>query len=189
MRAGPKGAVAADPLSFAGWPAARARRRQKFVGEYLTTARGKGAGKPFDLRPFQREIVKGAFAPGVRTALVSIPRANGKTMLAAALGIAELFVGDPSAEVLVVASDQRQSAITLRYAKRVVELIPLLEKRIQIYADRLYCPENDSTLLPLPAEVGALHGRGWRVQRLDARGTVRSKPLPQAGHVTPLVTQ
>jgi hypothetical protein len=44
------------------------------------------------LRPFQREIVRGAFAPSVRTALVSIPRANGKTMLAVALGIAEMFV-------------------------------------------------------------------------------------------------
>jgi phage terminase large subunit-like protein len=158
MRAGPKGTVTADPLSLVGWPTNRARRRQKFIGEYLTTPRGKGAGKPFDLRPFQREIIKGSFAPGVRTALVSIPRANGKTMLAAALGLAELFVGDPSAEVLVVASDQRQSAITLRYAKRMVELNPELAERVQVYADRLYLPENDATLLPLPAEVGALHG-------------------------------
>jgi phage terminase large subunit-like protein len=158
MRAGPKGSVTADPLSFAGWSASRAKRRERFVGEYLITPRGKGAGEPFDLRPFQREIVRGAFAPGIRTALVSIPRANGKTMLASALGIAELFVGDPSAEVLVVASDQRQANITLRYARRMVELNPELSERVQVYADRLYLPENDALLLPLPAEPGALHG-------------------------------
>jgi hypothetical protein len=35
-------------------------------------------------------------------------------MLAAALGLAELFVGAASAEVLVVASDQRQANITLK---------------------------------------------------------------------------
>ena len=158
MRAGPKGTVKADPLDFTGWPSNRARRREKFIGEYLITPRGHGAGEPFKLRPFQREIIRGSFAPGIRTALVSIPRANGKTMMAAALGLAEMFVGAASAEVLVVASDQRQANITLRYARRMVELNPALAERVQVYADRLYLPENDATLLPLPAEPGALHG-------------------------------
>ncbi|RUP03026.1 MAG: terminase large subunit [Mycobacterium sp.] len=158
MKAGPKGSVLAAPLDLSRYPTGRAKRREKFIGEHLVTPRGHGAGEPFDLRPFQRQIVRGSFAPGIRTALVSIPRANGKTMLAAALGVAELFVGDLSAEVLVVASDQRQANITLRYARRMVELNPVLEERVQVYADRLYLPENDATLLPLPAEPGALHG-------------------------------
>src|SRR5262245_17639382 len=114
MKAGPKGTVKADPLDFSGWPTGRAKRRERFIGEYLVTPRGVGAGEPFDLRPFQREIIRGAFAPGIRTALVSIPRANGKTMLASGLGLAEMFVGPPSAEVLIVASDQRQANITLK---------------------------------------------------------------------------
>jgi phage terminase large subunit-like protein len=158
MRAGPKGTVRAAPLDLSRYPDDRARRRERFIGKYLVTPRGQGAGEPFKLRTFQREIIGGAFAPGIRTALVSIPRANGKTMLAAALSLAELFVGPPSAEVLVVASDQRQANITLKYAKRMVELNPILAERVQIYADRLYLPENDATLLPLPAEPGALHG-------------------------------
>lgn len=158
MKAGPKGTVSAVPLAFRGWPKGRARRRERFIGEYLITPRGVGAREPFKLRPFQREIIGGAFAPGIRTALVSIPRANGKTMLAAGLGVAELFVGPPSAEVLIVASDQRQANITLKYARRMVELNPVLAERVQPYADRLYLPENDATLLPLPAEPGALHG-------------------------------
>lgn len=167
MRAGPKGAVTADPLAFTGWPAGRARRRERFIGEFLVTPRGHGAGEPFKLRPFQRDIVRGAFAPGIRTALVSIPRANGKTMTAAALAVAEMFVGPPSAEVLVVASDQRQANITLRYARRMVELNPELADRVQVYADRLYLPQNDATLLPLPAEVGALHGHDPSLQIVD----------------------
>ncbi|KUI43917.1 terminase large subunit [Mycobacterium sp. IS-1590] len=158
MKAGPKGQIKAVPLDLSEYPAARAKRREKFVGEFLITPRGHGAGKPFRLRPFQRQIIRGAFAPSIRTAVVSIPRANGKTMMAAALGLAEMFVGAPSAEVLVVASDQRQANITLRYAKRMVELNPDLAERVQVYADRLYLPENDSLLLPLPAEPGALHG-------------------------------
>ncbi|WP_028476095.1 terminase large subunit domain-containing protein [Nocardia sp. CNY236] len=167
MRAGPKGQITAEPLDFKGWPRDRAKRRERFIKTYLVTPRGHGAGNPFVLRGFQSEIVRGAFAPGVRTALVSIPRANGKTMLAAALALAELFVGPPSAEVLVVASDQRQANITLRYARRMVELNPVLAERVQVYADRLYVPENDATLLPLPAEPGALHGHDPSLQIVD----------------------
>lgn len=158
MKAGPKGTVAVAPLEFAGWPSDRARRRERFFAEHLIVPRGHGAGEPFRLRAFQRDIIRGALAPGIRTALVSIPRANGKTMLAAGLGVAELFIGPPSAEVMIVASDQRQANITLKYARRIVELNPALAERVQVYADRLVLPENDATLVPLPAEPGALHG-------------------------------
>ena len=157
-KAGPKAPVTADPLDFTGWPTDRAARRERFIRRYLTIPRGEGAGDPFRLRPWQEGIVRGAFAPGVRTALVSLPRANGKTMIAAALAVAELWVGPPSAEVLVVASDQRQANITLRYAKRMIELNPELADRCMTYADRLVVPHNDATLTPLPAEPGALHG-------------------------------
>lgn len=158
MKAGAKGAIEAPPLDFTGWPRDRAKRREKFVREYLSVPKGAGAGKPVRLREFQQDIVRAAFAPGIRTALVSIPRANGKTALAAMLAVAELFVGDASAEVLVVASDQRQANITLRMAKRMIELNHDLAERAHIYADRIVIPENDSMLLPLPAEPGALHG-------------------------------
>jgi phage terminase large subunit-like protein len=158
MRAGPKGSVAVTPLTFAGWPRDRAKRRIKFIESLLTVPRGAGVGRKVRLRGFQREIVAGSFAKGVRTALVSIPRANGKSMLAAFLAVAEMFVGPPSAEVIIVASDLRQASIILRYAKRIVELNPVLAERVQVYADHLYLPENDATLTPLPAEPGALHG-------------------------------
>ena len=39
---------------------------------------------------FQSEFVTGALAPGIDTAALSIPRGNGKTYLAAQLGIRAL---------------------------------------------------------------------------------------------------
>jgi len=158
MKSGAKGTVTVEPLRFTGWPASRAKRRERFIRDYLITPKGVGAREPFTLRTFQREIVAGAFAPGIRTALVSLPRGNGKSALAAALALAEMFVGPDSAEVLCVASDMRQAMIVLRMAKRMVELNPDLAERVQVYADKLVLPENDATLLPLPAEPGALHG-------------------------------
>jgi len=158
MAAGPKKAITAPPLDFKGWPRDRAKRRMRFIKDFLVVPRGHGAGKPVQLRDFQKEIITGAFAPSIRTALVSMPRGNGKTALAAMLGLAELFVGQPSAEVLVVASDQRQANITFNLARRMVELNPVLAERVHVYRDRLYVPETDSNLIPLPAEYGALQG-------------------------------
>jgi len=158
MKAGAKGTITAEPLDLKGWPTDRAKRRIRFIEKYVIVPKGHGAGKPLKLRDFQREIVTGAYAAGIRTALVSIPRANAKTTLAAALAVADLFVGPLSAEVLVVASDQRQANIALRIAKRMIELHPELAERAQIYADKIVVPENDAVMIALPADPAALHG-------------------------------
>ena len=158
MKPGAKGSITAEPLTFKGYPKDRARRRERFIGQYLKVPKGVGALEDVKLRKFQRDIIREVYRDGIRTGLVSIPRANGKTSLAAMLAVAELFVGPASAEVLVVASDQRQANITLRLAKRMIELNPELAERAHIYRDRIEVPENDSSLVPLPAEPGALHG-------------------------------
>ena len=158
-KAGPKARITAEPLSFEGWPRDRAERRERFVREYVRTPKGVGVGGPFGLRPWQSQIVRGAYAPGVRTGLVSLPRANGKTALASALSVSELWVGPSAGEALVVASDQRQAQIVLRMAKRMIDLDPELAARAHVYADRIVVPENgDATLMALPADPGALHG-------------------------------
>lgn len=130
----------------------------RFIRDFLVIPRGANAGKPFRLEDFQTEIIEGAFAPGVRTGLVSISRSNGKTMLAAAIALAEMFVGPDSAEVLCVASDAKQASHVLKYARRMVELSPVLSEHVQIYSDRLYVPQNDAVLLPLSADPNSLHG-------------------------------
>lgn len=178
-KAGAKGVITAEPLDFSGYPAGRAARRLRFTEEYVITPKGVGAREPMDLRAFQREIIRGAFARGIRQGLVSMPRANGKTALAAALAVAELWVGDPSPEVLVVASDERQAGITLRMAKRMIELNPLLAERAHIYQDRIVVPENDGLLRPLPADPAALHGWDPSLLIVDELHTV-TEPVWEA---------
>lgn len=157
MVAGPKAAVTADPLDFSDYPADAAERRIRFIHEYLIVPRGHGAGEPVELQDFQQEIVRGAYADGIRNALCSMPRGQGKTSLAAMLAVAEMFVGQFSAEILVVASDQRQANVTLNQAKRMIALNPLLAERVQVFSDRVFVPHTDSTLTPLPAEPDALN--------------------------------
>lgn len=163
LRAGPKAAITAGPLDLSMLPSKRDYRRiDAFAREYLRVPKGTGALQPFRLRPWQRDLVKEAYPPTgrrPRQALISMPRGNGKSGLAAALGLYGLLADDePGAQVIVVASDERQARIVYGAARRMVELDSRLSERIQIYQDRLYVPETDSVMMPLPAEPGALQG-------------------------------
>lgn len=158
IKAGPKGPITVDPLDLSGLSTSRAKRRIDFIEQFCITPKGVGAGELVKLRGFQKDLIRGAFGAGIRTGLVSMPRANGKTALAAMLALAELFAGPMSAEVLVVASDERQARITLNLAKRMIELNDELAERVHIYKDKIVVPQNDATLVPLPADPAALHG-------------------------------
>lgn len=163
LKAGPKAAASLDPLDLSALPAKRDYRRiEKFSAEFLLVPKGTGALQPFKLRRWQVAILKRMFPPTgkrPRQGLISMPRGNGKSGLAAVLALYALLADDvPGASVLIVASDERQARIVYSAARRMVELNPLLSERVQIFSDRLYVPATDSELRPLPAEPGALQG-------------------------------
>lgn len=162
MKAGPKAAVTADPLDLdhlgpIGW-----KRVDAFAREFLKVPKGQGAKDPFRLRAWQLEIVKALYpmrGHRPRQGLLSLPRGNGKTALAAVLGAYGLFADETEgAQVLIVASDERQAGHVFRAVRRMIELEPRLSEQVQVYADRIYVPHTDSELRTLPAEPGALQG-------------------------------
>lgn len=160
---GPKAATADEYLDLSWLPAKRDYRRiDAFAREYLRVPKGKGAGAPFRLRPWQRDLVKQMYPPTgsrPRQGLVSMPRGNGKSGLAAALALYGLLADDETgAQVLVVASDERQARIVFNAARRMVQLDSRLSEQVQIYRDQLYVPATDSAMFPLPAEEAALQG-------------------------------
>lgn len=160
MRAGPKAEVTAEPLDLSDLPESGGDRVVAFVEQLLPVPKGTGAKKPLVLRVWQRRIVGGLFDdPRPRQGLVSIPRGNGKSTLAAALGLYGLLGdGVEAAQVLCVASDERQARIVFNAARRMVELNPALADRVQVFQDKLHVPGTDSVMAPLPAEPGALQG-------------------------------
>jgi phage terminase large subunit-like protein len=160
VRAGPKGTVTAPPLDLRRLPKGGGARCIAFVERYITVPKGTGAKRRLRLRPWQREIVRGVLDdPRPRQALVSIPAGNGKSTLAAAIGLYGLLAdGVEGAQVLVVASDERQARIIFNTARRMVELDKALAARVQIFKDHLYVPHTDSTFMALPADPGALQG-------------------------------
>jgi phage terminase large subunit-like protein len=160
MKAGPKGTIAAPPLDLRRLPKRGGSRAIAFVERYVTLPKGTGARRRMRLRPWQRAIVHGLLdEPRPRQGLVSIPAGNGKSTLAAALGLYGLLADRvEGAQVICVASDERQARIIQNTARRMVELDPALYARVQIFKDHLLEPHTDSTLFALPADPGALQG-------------------------------
>ncbi len=162
MKAGPKRQVRAAPLDFGHLPKNGEQRVSAFAQEFLSIPQGKGAKKPVRLRPWQRQIVRGLLpAKGVRPrqGVVSMPRGNGKSGLASILAAYFLFAdGVEGAEVLCVATDERQARIVFNRVRRMIELNPVLEEQVQVFQDRIYVPSTDSALFPLPSVVDALQG-------------------------------
>lgn len=162
MRAGPKRGVVAAPLDLSHLPKSGEKRVTAFAEEFLMIPQGKGAKQPVRLRPWQKEIIRGLMpARGVRPrqGVISMPRGNGKSGLAAVLAAYFLFAdGVEGAEVLCVATDARQARIVFNRVRRMIELNPRLEEQVQIFQDRIYVPATDSSLFPLPSQEDALQG-------------------------------
>jgi phage terminase large subunit-like protein len=158
LRAGPKAAVTAAPLDLSGLGRKRRTRAVRFIEAFLRVPKGEGALDPVRLRPWQVDLVRAVLADGVRQGLVSLPRGNGKTTLAAMLAVWGLFDGPEGAQVLTVASDERQARLVWNAARRMIELNPVLAEQVQVFQDRIYCPHHDGTLAPLPADAASLQG-------------------------------
>ena len=172
MRAGPKSAVNPFRLNLEGLPAKRDYRRlDAFARTFLKVPKGTGALEPMRLRKWQRDIAREMYpATGrrPRQGLVSMPRGNGKSTLAAVFALYGLFADEvESAQVLIVASDERQARIVFNAAKRMIELEPALLEQVQIFQDRIYVPNTASELRPLPAEPAALQGHDPTLMIVD----------------------
>ena len=144
-----------------------ADRAVRFI-ENLRHAKGKWAGTPFWLLPWQERIVRDVFGivtsegyRQFRTAYVEIPKKNGKSELAAAIALYLLYAdNEPSAEVYGAAADRQQASIVFDVARRMVEMTPALMKRSKIMAagKRLVNYSNAGFYQVLSAEVGTKHG-------------------------------
>ncbi|MCF2601934.1 terminase large subunit [Anaerovibrio lipolyticus] len=136
--------------------------------ECLCHTKGRWAGKPFKLLPWQEQIVRDIFgtlkANGNRqftTAYIEIPKKNGKSELAAAIALYMLFAdGEASPEVYGAAADRRQAAIVFDVAHQMVNMTAALAKRSKILTatKRIVSGFNNGFYQVLSAEVTSKHG-------------------------------
>ena len=145
----------------------KADRAVAFI-EHLCHTKGKWAGQPFLLLPWQEQIVRDLFGivkeNGKRqflTAYIEIPKKNGKSELAAAIALYLLYAdNEPSAEVYGAACDRNQASIVFDVAVDMVDQCPALKKRIKpvMSVKRLVYQPTNSFYQVLSAEAYTKHG-------------------------------
>ena len=122
------------------------------------------AGKLLSLRPWQRELLRHALARREdnrfrhRTALVGMARKNGKSALAASMGLAGLTVGGNGSEIYSCAADRDQARIVFGTAKRMIELDQELSSMFTLYRDAIEFKEKASVYRVLSAEAYTKEG-------------------------------
>lgn len=132
----------------------------------LKHSKGEWAGQTIVLEPWQQFILWVLFgwkrADGTRrfrTAYQEIARKNGKSTIAAGVGLYLMIAdGEPGAEIYTAATKRDQARITHAEATRMVKSSPALRKEIRAFKDNLHIPDTASKYEPLGADADSMDG-------------------------------
>jgi len=159
----------------------RAQHALDFFG-FLKHSKGEWGGEAFKLQPWQEFIIGSLFGwlrkdgkRRFRVAYHEIPRKNGKTTLAAGVGL-YLFCadGEPGSEVFTAATKRDQARLSHGEAARMVKASPMLRSKIGVFKDNLHIERTNSKFEPLGADADTMDGlniHGAIVDELHAHKT------------------
>lgn len=154
-------------------PDLAARAYRFFAG--LRLPDGEHAGQPFYLGRWQCFVIGSLFgwvgADGFRrfrTGYCEIGKGNGKTPMAAGIGLYMLTAdGEQGAEVYSAAVSRDQAGIGFRDAKSFAEATPALARRLIIDTHNIAYPFTRSFFRPLSAEGKTLDGKRVHCSLVD----------------------
>lgn len=139
-----------------------------FFPRYLRLTVGEFFNKPFILAPWQEhDIVRPLFGwkrvedgtRRYRRCYVWVPRKNGKSELAAGIGLLIMLGdGEPGGQVLSIATDKNQALITLEKALAMVGLSEELQPHLVSFKETLYSPELGASFKALAGIPKGKHG-------------------------------
>lgn len=156
------------PVSVEAVEAGDGWRAAEFAELFGTIGKDGIAGKTGEalkLRNWQKALLDHLFARDAngglvaQTALIGMPRKNGKSALAsAAIGLYSLIAeGIDGGEVIAVAAEKDQARIVFNEAKRMIEGSELSEI-VTVYKDSLYVPASHSVFKVVSAEAYSKEG-------------------------------
>ena len=177
---------AAEALPWEAEGLTRVDRVVAFL-EFLPVTSGALAGHPFKVRPWQRQFLETVYAMDgerrpVRTAVLSMPRKNGKTGLAAGLALCHLAGPEAEArgQVYSAANDRAQAALIYNEMAAIIEKVPFLDDRISL---RRHAKEMEdlggtgSVYAALSADVPGKHGLSPSFVVYDELGQATKRDL------------
>ncbi len=133
---------------------------------HLRHYKGKWAGQPLVLEPWQRFIVGSLFGwrrrdgtRRFRTAYCEIARKNGKSTIAGGIGLYMLVAdGEAGAEVYSAATKRDQAKIVFDAAAQMVKRSPGLKRLVAVYKANLSVLSTASKFEPLGADEDGMDG-------------------------------
>ncbi len=147
--------------------------------EALIVPSGDLAGQPLRLAGFQKDFIRAAFAPGVRLAILSVARKNGKTCGIAAIALAALLgpARRRNGQIVLGALARKQSAVAHRYAREMAEATPALAGRFRNIESQktLVGLDSGSTLVALSSEGSTAVGLSPSLIVLDETGSIEAE--------------
>ncbi|HYE51204.1 MAG TPA: terminase TerL endonuclease subunit [Azospirillaceae bacterium] len=144
-----------------------AERAVQFFPKFLRHSRGKLAGQPFELEPWQKAVVRTIFGwkwlgtrvRVVRRVFLFLPRKNGKSTFSAGLALLMLIAdGERGAEVYSCAADREQAAIVFREAVQMVTASESLSRVTEIFKTAITCTPLAGSYKVLSAVADGKHG-------------------------------
>lgn len=156
-----------SPPSNFWYDEAAAERAVRFFSLFLRHVKGESAGSSFLLQPWQEhEVIRPLFgwkrSDGTRKyrrVYVEIPRKNGKSTVAAGIGLYLLFAdNEPGAEIYSAATDREQAAIVFDVARSMVEGEAQLKNMARVYRRAIAVPRTNSSYKVLSADAYTHHG-------------------------------
>ncbi len=135
--------------------------------EVLPMCKGRDfAGKPLHLEPWECFIVGSLFGwvddrnmRRFRVGYIEVARKNGKSTIAAAIGVLLfLFDGEKGAEVYSAATKREQAKIVHTIAKRMVQQTPALRRLVTVLRDNMSCEMTGSKYEPLGQDADTTDG-------------------------------
>jgi phage terminase large subunit-like protein len=108
---------------------------------------------------------------------ISVPRGNGKSYGAAAVGCWRLLCGPPPQLVLSCALDYEGARVVLDHAKRIVQRHAALDAAVEVRAEAILVPSTESRWLVRSREHTASRGLHPDVVLYDEVGWARDDEL------------
>jgi len=132
----------------------------------LKHSKGEWAGRPLILEPWQQFVVWSLFGwkredgtRRFRTSYLEVSRKNGKTTMAAGIGLYLMLAdGEPGAEVYSIATKRDQARISHSEATRMAKSSPQLRKMVTIFKDNIHILDTASKFEPLGADSDTMDG-------------------------------
>jgi phage terminase large subunit-like protein len=158
-----------------------------FFPRFLRHIKGRIAGQPYELNPWERDVVATLFGwkrkdgtRRYREAMIAVPRKNNKTTLCAGLALFTLFCDkEEGAEIYCAAASRDQARMVFDTAANMVRRSPQLQRRAHIVdtTSRIVLQNTASYIRAIAAEATTAHGFNAHTVIMDELHTQPSREL------------